>query len=434
MAPAAARALLLLIAAAAASASSCPPASPWHSLRLRKGEPPSFFQASLARRLCALQTGELEAEPLAISVPPAADWTWEALTLTAALTEAYSLSRRLHVLPGPAILQKGPDCTLESGCMFSSELVMRPGPPPAEGELWDRQRVTRHYLRGAGLLWLRQRTIDHTGCHLAAHMLAALLQPAGAFAGVVAEVTAQMQAAGRDAVCYNVAGLRGAIPPLPDGVGSGTVVLFGASESELLALRAGAGGRSVVRLAVPEGALGGAATAALSFAAAHCGTWVGALDERWAKAGLLLGLALYGRLPRVDGLGSQWKDDWGWASCSAEEWRVSVRSQGTKGWCWKGGRLELEGGECRRVEAPSGGTQGEEIELRLNRLLELPSNPDPSTLARQEARPGLLGSSPAAPAPCLGLRVDPRGVEWTQQQPQALRRRDLPAARAGYRR
>jgi hypothetical protein len=322
----------------------------WHSTRSRPESPASVLLVNVAKRLCALQQGRLGRPARVLSIAPDQPWPHTALLLTTALAEAYTTDRQL-ILDAQAQL---PQFWVPSGqsecpsrapwrCLFSSPLLAGPAPQGVQvvRAEWSQAALAEHYLRGATLPWLRSRTVQQTGCSLAAAFLSAVLQPSSALVDALVPflhaANATTGAAARLVLLHGDAvesTLRDAAAALGAGgeVGTGQAWMLGGSDAALDQVRMALPSMAVHRLAPPPDASPEVTEALHTLALAHATAYVGPLDAAWVKAGLLLAMARYGSFPRVISGESRWKDMLGFASCTAEEFRMEMRAQAGALW------------------------------------------------------------------------------------------------------
>lgn len=164
----------------------------WKLARAR-GQKEHIVVRNVIKRACALHAGRLNRPPWEISIEGAISWEETALVMTAAATDAYSRDHPLQLsgdLPH-AVSLTDDSCDINKGCLFGLETANFTASNDKQNstdyklDVWDSQRVLRHYLLGAGLLWLRSRSSDVSGCHLAGAFARLHLQPTGAFRGLV---------------------------------------------------------------------------------------------------------------------------------------------------------------------------------------------------------------------------------------------------------
>ena len=299
-------------------------------------QPASMFQINMSRRLCALQSGLLDRAALRVELDRGdqdAGWAKHAMTLTAALTEAYTRDQPLSVEVSnvPAFRKQGADCWAPAGCYFDNSLIYSPAVTYVKPEVWSESRLRTHYLQGAGLLWLRQRTVSHTGCHLAAAMLSALLHPSAHMRKMLSFVAEEMASAHKPAAVYSnqtthitSSDLRKAFA---DSEGK-TIWLMDGDECYAEDMRNAYPGADIRHLQLPKISDTQLVSVFKAFTISFCDHYIGGLDELWVKVGLLLRLGRKNTFPQISRGSSQWKDAWGFASCTAEEFRVHEKVAG----------------------------------------------------------------------------------------------------------
>jgi hypothetical protein len=149
------------------------------------------FVENVVSRACALQSFHLKRPAWIVEVDGSFSWQQTALAVTAAATDAYIRDRPLQLsgdVPA-AVSQADGACDMKTGCLFrkpnAAMAIASEADPQNEAQngpdVWHAQRIIDHYLRGAGLLWLRRRTNAISGCHLAAAFARLHLQPSGTF-------------------------------------------------------------------------------------------------------------------------------------------------------------------------------------------------------------------------------------------------------------
>lgn len=185
-------AALLLVAPCAATSLCDEPAAALQSLAKTRNQKHDIFVTNVLKRSCAHRSGRWNRTGWDVSIDGAVTWEETALVVTAAATDAYIRDNFLRLtgdLPD-AISPADGECDLLAGCLFAHpNTALRSTPQLESGTLqhdtWDSQRVLNHYLRGAGLLWLRSRTSHVSGCHLAAIFARLYLQPTGRFKDLI---------------------------------------------------------------------------------------------------------------------------------------------------------------------------------------------------------------------------------------------------------
>lgn len=188
--------------AALSAQTSCDTSAPsqWHLTSTRE-QHQHVFVRNVVKRACALRSGKLKRPGWRISIQGASSWEETALVLTAAATDAYIHDHALHLsgdLPA-AVSSSGGGCDMSTGCLFGNTPASvdvasdeHTHSTEQQHDAWGSQRVLTHYLRGAGLLWLRGRTSDVTGCHLAGAFAMLHLQPDGTFRELVDSIAGKM--------------------------------------------------------------------------------------------------------------------------------------------------------------------------------------------------------------------------------------------------
>lgn len=192
-----------------------PAPSQWHLGRTREHQQHTFVR-NVVQRACALHSGKLKRPGWSVSIQGASSWEETALVLTAAATDAYTHDHAIQLSGDPptAISSSGGSCDMNTGCLFGHTAALTGSSGLAENEhanteeeqldIWDSQRLLTHYLRGAGLLWLRGRTSDVSGCHLAAAFALLHLQPDGTFRELMDSIASQMDGKYDQVVVVNV--------------------------------------------------------------------------------------------------------------------------------------------------------------------------------------------------------------------------------------
>jgi hypothetical protein len=187
-------------------------------------------------------------------------------------------------------------------------------------------------LNAAGLLWLRERTISHTGCDLAGKLLVNLLNQSpelhAAFRAVISDM-----ASGLPITLFNAKTSRLSKDELGAALRQSNrtaIWMFGASDSEFNTLTESFPDLHIKLLNVSLFAPSVAIEVVLAMILRHVSHYIGSLEERYVKIGLLLRLGTHNDLPVLSTGKSRWNDAYGFASCSAEEFHASWRaSQGT---------------------------------------------------------------------------------------------------------
>jgi hypothetical protein len=288
----------------------------------------SIFSINLVRRLCGLQSGSLDRPVYSVKLSrEARSWPMDALLLTSALTQSYANDQPMevdfsHVRSFRDQLTR---CRLKHGCMFDGAIFSTPAPASSKSHTWDSQKLQAHYLRGAGILWLRDRTISNTGCDLAATMLTFLLQPSEELQAVMDKLSAQLASTGRPTVILNTDSTHMSEENLDAVLRSninGTVWVMGGSTAGTRTLAQRHPHAQILELSLPEELPAESASAIMAMMLSFSSHYIGDLDAAWVKIGLLLRLGRYHALPSLSVGDSQWKDDYGFASCTSEEFRV----------------------------------------------------------------------------------------------------------------
>jgi hypothetical protein len=295
----------------------------------------SFFTASLQRRLCALQSHALHRSAYTVQLPTSSSsWTTHALLLLSALTQAYTQDRPLRVRleTGGTFSSHSRACFLQDGCFFwlpkNLSLSSYEKSELPSAEVWDMPRLRQHYMNAAGLLWLRERTISHTGCDLAGHLLSNLLQPSPQLQAAVRALTSEV-ALGHPLTLFNIRNSRLSEVEFSAALqkSNGTTVwVFGASEGEVERLSNHFSVSNLKNLDIDKLVPLVAIDAVLAMTLQHVSHYIGSLDEPCVKVGLLLRLGTHNELPLLSTGSSRWKDAYGFASCSAEEFHASWRA------------------------------------------------------------------------------------------------------------
>lgn len=298
---------------------------------LESNPPQPHFYASLSSRICALRSSHLERpiDSVALDSGASTTWTVEALLLTAALTHAYSNDHGFLVdaRTSRSFGQSSASCKLMEDCFFDTSSFEA---HDNQAAVWTAAKLQAHYLRGAGLLWLRERTVSYTGCDLAAILVTSLLRPSDDLAAAVNTITSQFGTAKSPIVFLNGhslhmddASLTVALDAVPRGNTVWVVGMSGQAREHALALSPGVRLREIE---FPPGMSASAQSVLMAFAISFSGHYIGDLDPAWVKIGLLLRLGRSYQFPKISSGSSKWKDDYGFASCTAEEYRAHTRS------------------------------------------------------------------------------------------------------------
>jgi hypothetical protein len=307
-----------------------PPKVPGSSVN----QPHSVFQINLSRRLCALQRGALQRPPYLVKLDRAdskAGWAWHVLVLTSALTEAYTRDQPLEVdfSNVPSFRKASTTCDAPQGCFFDGFIFADTAyDGRAKAEVWDRSRLQAHYLQGAGLVWLRQRTISLTGCHLAATFLSVLLRPSRDMGEMISYVSEQLASTRKPGVLFNANSTRMTTEERSAAfkAANGTIWVLGGTTNEADDLKDQHAGLDIQHVQLPQGVSTEILTLFKAFAVSFASHYIGDLDELWVKVGLLYRLGRYHAFPLISSGSSLWKDDYGFASCTAEEFRVQQKA------------------------------------------------------------------------------------------------------------
>jgi hypothetical protein len=330
---------LVIVAAACTSAAASQPSlqcgaqqSEWHLTETR-ARTSQIFTNNLIKRFCALQTGDLGRPVKRVEIQGASTWEETALVLTAAATAAYIQDQPMQMhgtLPDAISPGKG-SCDMHLGCLF--EVTVPAETSSAPSEVWDSQRLINHYLRGAGILWLRSRTSAVSGCDLAAAFVSLYLQPSGTFRNYLDDIMKNIRVSEpgethpRKVLVMNGESVHISLQQLQvvlqQDVGAEVWILGGTNYSRALLDFADA--REAVHALDLSALPPGVRTAVSAFVLAHGTHYLGDLEPLWVKVGLLLGLAKYGSFPVIHAGTSRWNDAYGFASCTAEEFNAHMR-------------------------------------------------------------------------------------------------------------